>query len=458
MHIMMIRKTIYILIKVVMAAAALSAIHGCEKDRYGMFDIKWENSGGNPGERVPVKMERNVLLVYSDGYNSLSDDLDRNIDSLMSNWLPSAGIRDNVLLLYTHKTARYGDYKTETSPYLIRLTSGKDGNASADTLVTYPESTISSSARQLNKVLTYVKDNFPGSRYGLAYLSHATGYLPAGFYGNSDKYTYTEDRMMAKNMRFMDMMPPAVPYVEPERDPSLPKVRSIGQTQSGSFGDYMSYEIDIRDFAEAIPMKLDYIQFDACLMGGIEVAYELRGKCSKVGFSQAEVLAAGLDYSTLAMHMLKGETPDQVSVCNDYFRMYDTQKDDMFRSATISLIDCDSLEPLADVCRDIFANHRDELNTLHRSKAQRFYTGNHHWFYDLESIVANIGVSEEELERFHAALEGCVLYKAHTPQFLLEFNINTFSGFSMYMPSDGHRELDRYYKTLQWNISTGLVE
>lgn len=458
MHTMIIRKTIHIFFKTVLTLAAMAFFFGCERDMDDFFGIHQPDHGGNPGNRIPARTDRNVLLIYSDGYNSLSDFLDDNIDTLMNGWIPSAGLRDNILLLYTHKTARYGDYKTPTSSYLIRLTSDREGRAVADTVVTYPEGTISSSAKQLNEVLTYVNETYPAKGYGLVYLSHATGYLPAGFYGHSDKYTYTEDRMMAKSMRFMDMMPPAVPYVEPERDPSLPKVRSIGQTQSGSFGDYMSYEIDIRDFVEAIPMKLDYIQFDACLMGGIEVAYELRGKCSKVGFSQAEVLAAGLDYSTLAMHMLKGSMPDQASVCEDYFHMYDSQTDKMMRSATISLIDCDSLEPLADVCRDIFANHRSELYSLHRSKAQRFYTGNQHWFYDLESIVANIGVSDEELERFHAALDGCVMYKAHTPQFLLEFDISTFSGFSMYMPSDGHPELDKYYKTLQWNISTGLVE
>lgn len=457
MHTMTIRQIMHIFLKTVLAISAMALFFGCETDRDDFFDIHQPDYGGNPGNRVPAKTDRNVLLIYSDGYNSLSDFLDGNIDTLMNGWLPSAGLRDNILLLYTHKTARYGDYKTQTSPYLIRLTSDSEGRAVADTVVTYLEGTISSSAKQLNEVLTYINETYPAKGYGLVYLSHATGYLPAGFYGHSDKYTYTEDRMMAKSMRFMDMMPPAVPYVEPERDPSLPKVRSIGQTQSGSSGNYVSYEIDIRDFAEAIPMKLDYIQLDACLMGGIEVAYELRGKCSRLGFSQAEVLAEGLDYSSLTTHLLKGDFPDQVSVCDDYFQLYDRQHG-VYRSATISLVDCESLEPLADICREIFSKYREDLGGILRSKAQRFYTGNHHWFYDLESIINKTGASEEELKLFHDALDRCVIYKAHTPEFLGTFTIDTFSGFSMYMPSDGHRELDKYYKTLQWNISTGLVE
>jgi hypothetical protein len=39
-----------------------------------------------------------------------------------------------------------------------------------------------------------------------------------------------------------------------------------------------------------------------------------------------------------------------------------------------------------------------------------------------------------------------------------EFYINTFSGFSMYLPSNGHAELDKYYRTLKWNQATGLVK
>ena len=47
---------------------------------------------------------------------------------------------------------------------------------------------------------------------------------------------------------------------------------------------------------------------------------------------------------------------------------------------------------------------------------------------------------------------------AHTPEFLCEFEIKTFSGFSMYLPCNGTSELDKYYRTLEWNKATGLVE
>ena len=58
------------------------------------------------------------------------------------------------------------------------------------------------------------------------------------------------------------------------------------------------------------------------------------------------------------------------------------------------------------------------------------------------------------------ALDDCKIYNVATPSFLegaSGFKIDTFSGLSMYLPSDGHTELSKYYKTLQWNKITGLV-
>jgi hypothetical protein len=47
-----------------------------------------------------------------------------------------------------------------------------------------------------------------------------------------------------------------VPYVAPKHDPSLPDVKSIGQDQVGTSGNYVSYEIELDDFAKALPMQM----------------------------------------------------------------------------------------------------------------------------------------------------------------------------------------------------------
>ena len=213
----------------------------------------------------------------------------------------------------------------------------------------------------------------------------------------------------------------------------------------------------IEEFARALPMYLDYILFDACLMGGIEVAYELKRKCGLVGFSQTEVLAEGFDYRALPTHLLSGGTPDPESVCMDYFAQYDVQSG-VYRSATISLVDCNRLEPVAEICAELFDKYALEIAALDPIKVQRYYRYEYHWFYDLESVLVEAGISAEELDLLHDALNECVVYKAATPSFMDSFDIDVCSGFSMFLPSHGGARLKQYYKQLDWNIATGLVK
>ena len=67
-------------------------------------------------------------------------------------------------------------------------------------------------------------------------------------------------------------------------------------------------------------------------------------------------------------------------------------------------------------------------------------------------------VQKSVLVPLEEAINGCILYKGATPSFMGEFAIDTFSGLSMYLPSNGHKELNKYYRTLKWNKATGLVK
>ena len=449
----MLIKRIHILLSVIvfMAAAAVS----CTPE--WVFEMTPYPGSVQTGEsltdRIPSQDTRKVLLLYSAGFNSISSYLKEDIEDLSKGWLPGRQRSNDVVLVYSHQTATRGQYGTKTEPVLFRMYSLTDGTVIRDTLEVYERGTISASAAQLRNVLTYVKENFPAKSYGMIFSSHATGYLPGGFYSKPGSYYFSESMRRSWGAQGSGR-PVPVPYVEPEQTPGLPAVKSIGQDVDGD----LSYEIDLREFAEAIPMKLDYLLFDACLMGGIEVAYELAGKCDRLGFSQAEVLAEGFNYKTLSSHLLGNKTEaDPTSVCKDYFTQYDIQEG-VYRSATISLIDCNNLEPLAETCCTLFEKYADNIKNIRASNVQRYYRGSKHWFYDLESILVNAGISDSELDELHEALGRCIVYKGSTPSFMNEFNIHTFSGFSMYLPNNGNGELDKYYKTLKWNKITGLVK
>lgn len=431
----------------------MCVMFSCTPDWTGEMEPGQGNAAVQP-DREPGKNTRKVLLLYMAGYNNLKGYLETNIADLKTGWIPKQSKSNDILLVYSHFTRSRGDYNTPTEPVLARYWTDGQNNIIIDTIAVYPSSSISASAEQINEVLSFVKEEFPAQSYGMVFSSHATGYLPSGFYSNPGGYIFNEGMMQSQG-RQSPYRTVAVPYIEPERDPSLPMVKSIGQSVIGSD----SYEIDLRDFAKAVPMKLDYLLFDACLMGGIEVAYELAGICNHIGFSQAEVLAAGFNYKTITSHLLANTDisyPERV--CEDYFNQYNVQTDNVQRSATISLVDCNKLEPMAELCNELFARYRIGLGSITPSKVQRYYTGSHHWFYDLESILSQAGASVDDLNRLKETMDGCIIYKAATPSFLGSFKIETFSGLSMYLPCNGNQELDKYYKTLKWNQSTGLVK
>jgi hypothetical protein len=386
-------------------------------------------------------------LYYVAGYNNLSAYLKADVEELKRGELPMGN--DDVLLVYSHFAT--SGYNVPTSPTLIRLTKRQDGSLNEQIVATFPAATISSSSECVEEVLTLVKEMFPSQSYGMIFSSHATGYLPVGYYQNPENLSGVAELSSRIRTGFT-----SAPYVEPEYDPSLPMTKSLGQDQVGVSGEYLSYEMNINDFADAIPMHLDYLLFDACLMGGIEVAYELKDMVGKVGFSQTEILVDGFCYENIPTHLLGDGDYDLVSVCSDYFDQYNSMTG-VYRSATISLIDCARLDALAELCKRFFDNYSSELSAVDPAGIQRYFRVNKHWFYDLESILVNAGISEDDLIELHEVLDNCVIYKAHTPMFMNDFDIHTFSGFSMYLPCNGSPTLDAFYKKLDWNKDTGLV-
>lgn len=403
-----------------------------------------------------------VMILYSAGCNSIGGNLEENVEELKRGFVPGKKDKQALVVISHRPYGRY-TYKPNTSSYIIRLYKDKKRVVS-DTLKTIEPGKFLTQPAVMKDVLGYVRDNFKSDHYGLVYSSHATGWLPEGYYLNpvTDAQGGSASAMQARR-RFPDLPEGAVPYVEPEYEEGLPRLKSIGQEDAYSDSQQVSYEMSQADFVASIPMHLDYIIFDACLMGCIETAYELRGICDKVAFSPAEILEFGFQYETLASHLLQRE-PDVYRACKDYFDKYDSQSSTM-RSATITLVDCTKLDQLAAFCKELVSHYRTELAEIDPSQVQPYFRSYHHWFYDLEDIFLNAGIIESDKKALELALAACTPYKAATPSFYLNgagvgsgFKIDIYSGYSMYLPCNGSAYLDEFYKTLAWNKAVGLVQ
>ncbi len=428
-----------LLVNIIWAALAsllmLSAV-ACDKT----FDDMPGNKGTTPVRDVtPEKAQ--VMILYSAGFNSLCAALEDDVNDIKSGYLPLVGSMSKAVLVYSRRLSETGRYTDRTPSYLIKLSVDGWGKVISDTLKTWPATEEAVSASTMTDVLETVKGLYPHASYGMVFSSHGSGWLPSGYY-STGKITAGTAGLQA------------VPYIDPNSDGSMPRVKSIGIDNITSRN---TYEMEIETFAQALPMKFDYIIIDACLMGGIEVAYALKDKCDKLVFSQAEVLEDGLcDYTTLTQRVLKPVVPDLYNLCEDSYRHYKNQDDPIYRSLTISMIDCTRLDGLAESCNLLFSKYRNQISLVNAANVQGYFRSRKHWFYDLTDILWQSGVPEADMAGYNKAMSDCVLYNAATDTFI-NFDIRTHCGLSMYLPADGNSELDEFYKTLSWNKASGLV-
>ena len=428
---------------------ASAACSGLYEENFYANDYHPELSRSDSTILADTPNVRRVFVLFSFGYNNLSYDLKEDIEDVIASGVPEYGFDENVVLVLSQNLPNGYSYSQPSAPVLTHIYS-RGEEIIRDTLKVYADTTVAARKAVVEDVLTIAKNRFPAKRYGILMSSHGTGWAPQGYcYSPPDKKN--NSTIWSLNSGSYDS--PAKYHEE------RPLLKSIGAHYNGSAS--RSIEIEIQDLADAIPMHLDYILFDACFMGCVEVAYELKDKCDMMCFSQTEILSNGMDYKNLLSVLFAPDGPDLKKCAENYFNMYKNQTASYMRSATISVVDCRKLDPLA----EIVAKHSEKIRlmaeTTSRNNVQGYfqpqYSRYHGIFYDIESIIKEAGATDGELAEFYDALDECVLTKYATARFLNEFYIKTHSGLSMYLPDADRYILNDYYKKLKWNQVTELV-
>ncbi len=430
---------------VALAMACLSA-YSCQ-DKEDDFDISEDTGGRISQPRIKESYDK-VLLFYECGFNSLYSDLREDMeDELESGYIPSLG-DDDVLLVYS-KFALNTSYAPVKS-YLRRLYTDSSGQVQSDTLLTFSESVLATSSSTMQEVISYAKNTYHGTSFGMVFSSHGSGWLPAGYYNSPSSYEASHTSSLKLNS--LEDVPQGTMS---EDDPFAGFVRSIGQDVSTSSDDV---EMTTSEFAEGISVHLDYLLFDMCFSGGVEVLYPLRNLADYVLCSPAEVLADGMyDYTKITDYLLKSDSPDLEGLAEDSFENYNSMTG-TYRSSTVSLVRSSGMDNLADVCKSLTEKYRSELAALQWSSVQGYYRQNRHYFFDLEDMFAKAGASSSDLQTLSDAIDGCMVYCNATPQMLESFSIDTYSGLSMYLPCSGTTLLNSEYTNEAWNSAVGLVE
>lgn len=417
----MVKRLIGTLLAVLLVATACSKDAGFEMGISGA-----DSASRSSSERAYSMPSRRVMVMISAGYNSLSGYLSEDLKDLESGYLPEGTyFNADVLLVLARLPKSAGDYASPSAPVLYRLWANRSGEVQRDTIQVWGGDTQLCTRETIHEALSTTQKKYPARSYGVVFSSHGSGWLPSGYYTDPSKF-------------------------EPSSG-SLWSLRSIGQDKTPTGGTEMSLE----DFADAIPMHLDYCLIDACLSGCVEVAHALKGKADIVGFSPTEVLADGFDYKNITTHLF-ARPLDPVEVCREYFAYYNAQSGSS-RSATITAVDTRKMDALEAVCKELFEAYRPILKTMSGSNVQGYFRYDRHYFYDLRDILVQAGISEQEKARLDAALSQFIVYQAATDYFL-SIPLKRVCGLSMYLPSMGSTYLNKYYKeNISWNQATELV-
>lgn len=344
--------------------------------------------------------DRRTILVYMMADNNLSTTYrydEKNIQE-MADAIAEADIDGHLLIYYAG---------AKESPCLQEIKHTNAGGSTIQTIKSYPGQ-VSTSTAAIKEVLQDAKQLYNTQEYGLIMWSHATGWLPQN--------------------RFYAPMRPA----------------------PASFGREGKEErsIDIDSLRMALGTQhFNFILFDACLMGNVEVAYELRNTCDYIIASPTETLGAGYPYKAI-IPLLFAQEINYESVCKCYYDKFiapGTQQ-----TGTISLVKTAPLEQVAMQCREIVRNHQGEPSLTATNNIQYYDRVTPHIFYDLGHYMQTVA-NDTEYARLDALLKETVIYKKASPTFI-GTPITQFSGLSCYIPDSSHDEVtENYYTKLQWH-------
>lgn len=378
-------------------------------------------------EQQPAKRSGRTVLAYLISNNagtSLDNDLRNNVIDM---YAALGNMKESCTLLVFYRP--YADDAPLGKPTLMSFYADGRGNINNVAALTGAELTfdavchvaqkkeytmnsqIATDPAVMEEVFTDMQKIAPSDSYGLILGSHATGWMK----GNS--------------------------------------------VQSKAFGDDDGYNIDIPDLANVLKKsfseKLDFVLFDACMMGNAEVGYELKDVTSHCIASVMETPVYGFPYDRILPY-LYSENVDYSAVCHEFISFNKTK--DVW--GTCAVMDCSQMENLASAVKAKLSEWEDALSSVSMQNVQQYGVNSYKYFsYDVLDFFRELGgksgVAETDLNEAIASIQ-TVLNEAVIAKECIPNPSNSsfrvdetrFCGIGMYIP----KEINDYVPdNISWN-------
>ena len=419
-------------------------MRGMKKWVYGLLVVLLAACSNEIPEQQPAKRSGRTVLAYLISNNS------RNSGSL------DTYLRDNVIDMYTALgnmkesctlLVFYRPYVNDTplgNPTLMSFYTDGRGNVNNQPALTGTNlsfesicqvaekkeytmnSQIATNPTMMEEVFKDMQTAAPSDSYGVIFGSHGTGWMK----GNS---------VLTK-----------------------------------AFGDDSGYNIDIPDLANVLKnsftKKLDFVLFDACMMGTAEVCYELKDVTSHCVGSVLETPVYGFPYDQLLPY-LYADSVDYSAVCHEFISFNKTNN----LWGTCAAVDCSQMDNLAEAVKTKLLEWKEALPSVSLENVQQYGVSYQYFSYDVLDFFRELGrkhgVAETDLNTEIASVQSVLNQAVIAKECLAgpeyEFDGLTvddarFCGIGMYIPGEYNRYVTNktswnsyYTQSIAWYRAAG---
>lgn len=398
-------------------------------------------------EQQPAKRSGRTVLAYlvSNSPNSLEINLQNNVVDM---YTALAGSKDSCTLLVFYRPQEYQSF-LDVPTLLCFDTDGRgninDSPALSGGNLTFEgvcqtarkkeytlNSQVATDPDVMEEVFADMQKEAPSDSYGLIFGSHATGWIEGTSF------------------------------------------------QARAFGDDNGYNIDIPDLADVLKRsfpekKLDFVLFDACMMGTAEVGYELKEVTSHCIASVMETPVYGFPYDQILPYLYT-ENIDYPAVCHEFMSFNKTNN----LWGTCAVMDCSQMENLASAVKAKLSEWQDALSSVSMQNVQQYGVNSYKYFsYDVLDFFRELGRKSgvvkttdlnEAIASVQSALNQAVIAKDCLSGVDYDFEGLTidgtrFCGIGMYIPGEYNRYVanktiwNSYYEqSISWYRAAGWAD
>jgi hypothetical protein len=209
--------------------------------------------------------------------------------------------------------------------------------------------------------------------------------------------------------------------------------------------------------ASYLGQKLDVLDYDACLMGMVEVAYQIKDTVGYLAGSEETEPGDGNPYDLILPTINANTTGAELAtiIAKAYQQSYESG----YSSTTKAADDLSQMNNVGEAINAVATLMKDNMSTLKPSitsalnNAQKFYDKD---YVDFVSLLSGINTSDSTLQsKINAAISAvkkAVIYNGHTGS-----SMSNAHGLSIYFPSSSYSYISRY-DNLTFSRDTGWNE